>query len=117
MGRDSGLEVCVAATNGAERAVFYRARNRRVWRRTRKSVPTAKSVSLHRAYGASISRSGSDWGMVAAQIQMERSARVQRRGGKRGGQIGGAAVGAQSASPHSLAFRAQGECGLRQPFF
>src|SRR5260221_6234134 len=92
MGREYGLEVCVAATNGAERAVFYRARNRRVWRRTRKSVPTAKSVSLHRAYGASISRSGSDRGMVAAQIQMERSARVQRRGGERRAAIGVAAA-------------------------
>src|SRR5260370_36828874 len=107
MGGDLGVEVCVAATNGAEREVFYRARNRRICRRTRKSVTTAKSVSLHRAYGASISRSGSDRGMVAAQIQMERSARVQRRGGNGRAQFGVAAAGAQRQLPYSVDSGAQ----------
>src|SRR6266852_2387905 len=107
MSRDYGLEVCVASTNGAERAVFYRALNRRIWRRTRKSVPTAKSVSLHRAYVASISRSGSDGGMVADKIQMERSARVQRRGGNGRAQFGVAAAGAQRQLPYSVDSGAQ----------
>src|SRR6266404_1557260 len=107
MGRDYGLGVWVAATNGAERAGFYRARHRRGWRRARKSVPTAKAVSLHRSYGASISRSGSDWGMVAAQIQMERSARVQRCGGNGRAQFGVAAAGAQRQLPYSVDSGAQ----------